>query len=80
MPTLPSPPSQHAENAPFGATSPAKPKPPEEPRRAGFDPKALERGAKALCKIDSSPHAKEVSSVSFILLFDCCLHLDCGGI
>ncbi|KAG5245586.1 ATPase family AAA domain-containing protein [Salix suchowensis] len=30
-----------------------------EPERAGFDPEALERGAKALREINSSPHAKQ---------------------
>ena len=33
---------------------------PEEPKGAGFDPEALERGAKALREINSSPHAKQV--------------------
>ncbi|KAI6689780.1 hypothetical protein NL676_026608 [Syzygium grande] len=30
--SAPSPPLQHAEDAPFGGASPMKPKPPEEPR------------------------------------------------
>lgn len=32
----------------------------EEPRGSGFDPEALERGAKALREINSSRYAKEV--------------------
>ncbi|KAF9678302.1 hypothetical protein SADUNF_Sadunf07G0020800 [Salix dunnii] len=36
---------------------------PEEPKGAGFDPEALERGAKALREINSSPHAKQVFDV-----------------
>ncbi|KAK3413921.1 hypothetical protein EUGRSUZ_I02432 [Eucalyptus grandis] len=59
----PPPPSQRAEDAPPDAASPAKPEPPEEPRGAGFDPEALERGAKALREINSSPHAKQVFEV-----------------
>ncbi|KAF8008306.1 hypothetical protein BT93_K2092 [Corymbia citriodora subsp. variegata] len=59
----PPPPSQHAEDAPPDAASPAKPEPPEEPRGAGFDPEALERGAKALREINSSPYAKQVFEV-----------------
>lgn len=42
--------------------SDAKPEP-EEPKGAGFDPEALERGAKALREINSSPHAKQVFDV-----------------
>ncbi|GMI78315.1 ATPase family AAA Domain-containing protein 3B1, SHOT1 Binding ATPase 3 [Hibiscus trionum] len=33
---------------------------PEEPKGAGFDPEALERGAKALREINNSPNAKRV--------------------
>ncbi|KAK8587086.1 hypothetical protein V6N12_021600 [Hibiscus sabdariffa] len=33
---------------------------PEEPKGAGFDPEALERGAKALREINNSPNAKKV--------------------
>lgn len=32
----------------------------EEPRGSGFDPEGLERGAKALREINSSPYAKQV--------------------
>ncbi|KAM7251127.1 hypothetical protein ACFE04_023010 [Oxalis oulophora] len=35
----------------------------EETRRSGFDPEALERGAKALREINSSPNAKQVFDV-----------------
>ncbi|XVF59635.1 hypothetical protein PTKIN_Ptkin07bG0291800 [Pterospermum kingtungense] len=38
--------------------STAKPEP-EEPKGAGFDPEALERGAKALREINNSPNAKQ---------------------
>ncbi|KAK6237454.1 hypothetical protein QUC31_002923 [Theobroma cacao] len=40
-------------------SSNAKPEP-DEPKGAGFDPEALERGAKALREINNSPHAKQV--------------------
>ncbi|KAF7828868.1 ATPase family AAA domain-containing protein 3 [Senna tora] len=33
---------------------------PDEPKRSGFDPESLERGAKALREINSSPNAKQV--------------------
>lgn len=39
----------------------------EEPRGTGFDPEALERGAKALREINKSPNAKKV----FIFYFLC---------
>lgn len=42
----------------------------EEPRGSGFDPESLERGAKALREINSSPHAKQVYNLSFLFLFD----------
>lgn len=32
----------------------------QEPKGSGFDPEALERGAKALREINNSPHAKQV--------------------
>ena len=32
----------------------------EEPKETGFDPESLERGAKALREINSSPNAKQV--------------------
>lgn len=38
----------------------------EEPRGSGFDPEALERGAKALREINSSTYAKQVF---FFLLY-----------
>lgn len=37
---------------------------------AGFDPEALERGAKALREINSSSHAKKVFIFYFVILFD----------
>ena len=46
---------------------------------AGFDPEALERGAKALREISSSPNAKKVSVLSskmfFIIIFGCLIGL-----
>ncbi|GAV60029.1 AAA domain-containing protein/DUF3523 domain-containing protein [Cephalotus follicularis] len=47
-------------------SSNAKPEPkpePYEPKTSGFDPEALERGAKALREINSSPNAKQVFDV-----------------
>ena len=34
----------------------------EDPKGVGFDPEALERGAKALREINKSPYAKKVRS------------------
>lgn len=61
---------------PFSSSSPSEPEAPprdssgqgEDPQPApavevskrGFDPEALERGAKALREINNSPHAKQV--------------------
>ncbi|KAJ6919405.1 hypothetical protein NC651_013383 [Populus alba x Populus x berolinensis] len=57
-------PSQQQQQAGQTANpkSDAKPEP-EDPKGAGFDPEALERGAKALREINSSPHAKQVFDV-----------------
>lgn len=41
--------------------------PPDEPKKSGFDPESLERGAKALRKINSSAYARQV--------LVCCLDL-----
>ena len=41
----------------------------EEPRGSGFDPEALERGAKALREINSSSHAKQVSLQTLFFMF-----------
>lgn len=42
----------------------------EESKGSGFDPESLERGAKALREINSSPHSKQVlfciSSLNFL--------------
>lgn len=46
----------------------------DEPRGAGFDPEALERGAKALREINSSPYAKQVLLLILVFLsaiFNC---------
>ncbi|CAN1225404.1 ATPase family AAA domain-containing protein 3 [Linum perenne] len=45
---------------PSDANSEAKQPEPEEPKGSGFDPEALERGAKALREINSSPLSKQV--------------------
>jgi len=60
-------PSQQQQQAGQTANpkSDAKPEP-EDPKGAGFDPEALERGAKALREINSSPHAKQVLIIFFI--------------
>lgn len=52
----PSPPPQPQSEPP---NSDAKPAAADEPK-GGFDPESLERGAKALREINSSPHAKQV--------------------
>lgn len=55
-----SPPS----NSPSPPTQPSQtnsdPPPPDEPNKSGFDPESLERGAKALREINSSPYSKQV--------------------
>lgn len=70
---------------PFTSSSPSSPQPAgqasdsraegkdkepvDEPRSSGFDPEALERGAKALREINSSPYSKQVTFfILFILL------------
>ncbi|KAK4384746.1 ATPase family AAA domain-containing protein 3-B [Sesamum angolense] len=67
-----SPPSKIPQPVPDAAKPPAQPPEPEltrvrndNPRTtsAGFDPEALERGAKALREISSSSHAKKVFEV-----------------
>lgn len=35
----------------------------DDPKKSGFDPEALEKGAKALREINSSPYAKQVFSL-----------------
>lgn len=47
----------------------------EDPKTGvGFDPEALERGAKALREINKSPYAKKVQHGSAtIILLACCL-------
>jgi hypothetical protein len=61
-------PSQQQQQAGQTANpkSDAKPEP-EDPKGAGFDPEALESGAKALREINSSPHAKQVSIIFFFI-------------
>ncbi|KAD4888445.1 hypothetical protein R6Q59_034537 [Mikania micrantha] len=52
----PPPPSPQSESQ----TSNPEPKPEVEDSKGGFDPEALERGAKALRNINSSPYSKQV--------------------
>lgn len=40
----------------------------EDPKGVGFDPEALERGAKALREINKSPYAKKVWPLRLTLL------------
>ncbi|CAA7035775.1 unnamed protein product [Microthlaspi erraticum] len=55
-PPPPPPPSDSPANQ---SSSSSKPEP-NEPKGSGFDPEALERAAKALREINSSPHSKQV--------------------
>lgn len=43
----------------------------EESKGSGFDPESLERGAKALREINSSPHAKQVLFCIPLLFVNC---------
>lgn len=45
-----------------------EPKPEVEDSKGGFDPEALERGAKALREINSNPYSKQVNVVQMFLL------------
>lgn len=74
-----SPPPQSPSDSPAVAppAANAEPPPPPPPRvrnenprttAAGFDPEALERGAKALREISDSPHGKKVLNFEFLLL------------
>lgn len=54
-------PSQSPQSA--SEPSNAEPKPEVEDSKGGFDPEALERGAKALREINSSPYSKQVFEV-----------------
>ena len=56
----PSPPNQPSD-------SNSEPPPPDEPNKSGFDPESLERGAKALREINSSPYSKQVFVLFFVL-------------
>ncbi|KAJ4831073.1 hypothetical protein Tsubulata_045034 [Turnera subulata] len=62
----PSPPpeqqQQQAEQSSNPKSAPKEPEP-EDPRATGFNPEALERGAKALREINSSPYSKQVFDV-----------------
>lgn len=56
----------------------------DEPKGSGFDPESLERGAKALREINSSPHSKQVImrnqqalESSFFVMFDTLLTCSC---
>ncbi|VVA99480.1 unnamed protein product [Arabis nemorensis] len=55
-----SPPSESpTDKTSSESKSETKPEP-DEPKGSGFDPESLERGAKALREINSSPHSKQV--------------------
>lgn len=57
----PSPPNQTSD-------SKSEPPPPDEPNKSGgFDPESLERGAKALREINSSPYSKQVCVLFLVL-------------
>lgn len=56
------------EDKPSDDKSDAKPAV-EEPSKSGFDAEALERGAKALREINSSPNAKQVLVCFLFYLF-----------
>lgn len=60
-----SPPGNDVNSTTKSSPAPASKLSGEEPtsRSSGFDPESLERGAKALREINSSPHAKEVFDV-----------------
>lgn len=53
----PLPPSDSPANQSSSESKPAR----DEPKGSGFDPEALERAAKALREINSSPNSKDVS-------------------
>ncbi|KAI3451688.1 hypothetical protein Pfo_008353 [Paulownia fortunei] len=57
------PSSSASPEAPSTDTSGSDPQPAVEVSKRGFDPESLERGAKALREINSSPHAKQVFEV-----------------
>lgn len=71
----PSNPPASAASSDSSSSSPSKVRN-DNPRTtsAGFDPEALERGAKALKEITSSSHAKKVGffEIGFHLLIFCC--------
>ncbi|KAK7406707.1 hypothetical protein VNO78_08337 [Psophocarpus tetragonolobus] len=56
--------SSSPSNAPASPNHPsdseAEPLAPDEPKKSGFDPESLERGAKALREINSSPYSKQL--------------------
>ncbi|CAE6155887.1 unnamed protein product [Arabidopsis arenosa] len=53
------PPSDSPANQSSSNSNKSKPEP-DEPKGSGFDPESLERAAKALRDINSSPHSKQV--------------------
>lgn len=63
-------PSPSPQPQPESASSDAKSAPPAaDEQKGGFDPESLERGAKALREINSSPHAKQVVMCIYGYLF-----------
>lgn len=61
------PPSDSPANQPSSNSNKSKPEP-DEPKGSGFDPESLERAAKALRDINSSPHSKQVTSRIYLPL------------
>ncbi|CAH2051343.1 unnamed protein product [Thlaspi arvense] len=55
-----SPPSESPTDQSSSDSKPETKPDPDEPKGSGFDPESLERGAKALREINSSPHSKQV--------------------
>lgn len=62
FPSFPSPsaPPQVDPSSPSTSSDDKSQSKADEPRGSGFDPESLERGAKALREINSSPYAKQV--------------------
>ncbi|KAG7623119.1 ATPase AAA-type core [Arabidopsis suecica] len=60
FPFFSSSPSPPPSDSPANQSSSKSKAEPDEPKGSGFDPEALERAAKALRDINSSPHSKQV--------------------
>ncbi|XP_028788144.1 ATPase family AAA domain-containing protein 3C [Neltuma alba] len=60
FPFLPSSSPTSAPQADQNSDAKSESQAPDEPNKSGFDPESLERGAKALREINSSPYSKQV--------------------